>query len=184
MADEIFVKVVGDDGQETYQPVEDVEGFVKKTEPFSKVLQESIERRKTIAELKNQLKALSASDEQPDEQTPQDDKPAGKPDGKPAAQLSEAELRKQILEDTLAALAAKQQEKNDRDLMITKLIRDNGLTDADREIIEAAPDPAKFAEYLGKRVKPFQSTDRAAAPRTPEDKADFQKRIQDRMFNK
>lgn len=183
MADEIFVKVVGDDGQETYQPVEDVEGFVKKTEPYGKVLQESIQRRQAIADLKKQLSALTASDEQqPDEA--QDKKPEAKTEVKATEQLSEAELRKRILEDTLAELAARQQAERDRDNNIAKLIRDNGLTDADREFIVNSPDPAKAAEYLGKRLKPFQTTDRVAAPRTPEEAQSFQKRIQERMMTR
>lgn len=171
---EIFEKIVGDDGIETYRVVDNLEPLIKESEPYKRVLQESIERRKTIQELKRSVSAVDAADEKPEvKDTPVVDKP----------ELNMEDLEKIVAKRVLEVIKNQQEAEARREADLDALLSQHGLNKDDRAFIAASPDPKAAAEYLGRRIKQFPTpNERSIAPQTDTEVKDFQGRIHAKMF--
>lgn len=149
MPQEVYVKVVGDDGVDTYQPVEirtlEIPAEVIHEHPVYKtVVKESIKRREKVAKLQEQVNALS-KEEDDDNPTP-----APAPQPEPLNFRDRAELFKFIQEEQEKVTGASQSAAQQRKTLIDGLIVEHKLGSDAYEVLDLSSDPTKTASALGR----------------------------------
>lgn len=178
----IYREVKDENGQVTYEPIENEEDFIKETSVYRDVLGEAIENRKKkalyrqrIEELEKLLKVEEpAKPDAPSSEPAENQAPAQQPfvDPDVLAQQIEAKLLKSIAEKEEAARQAKKR--------IDDLLQTHGLPEKLRPVVEQSTDPEGTAKALAGAALSFTDT----APSTERDAEldEFNKRVLERMF--
>jgi hypothetical protein len=157
MPTEIYEKVVGDDGVETYQPVDwskaEVEipdEVVRKTGAYKKTLDESVNRRNRIKALQEQLAKLETEEGEP-EQKPTQPEPEG------LNFKTRQELLDFIQNETKQRDSASAQAKRDKEAKVTEIVNKHKLSsDAINILMGLEIEQAEtMAQYIGQQKLRF-----------------------------
>jgi hypothetical protein len=151
MPDTFFRQVVDDNGTR-YEPVEVIPDEVVYThEAYRKVVDESVGRRKTIAELKAENEALKAASTPatPPEPAPVQQPPAPAPE--PVKVPTFDEFYAQWQEKHKQELSAAEQQSQ----QLNALLTEHGLDASYIPLLENAKDPVKAAAELGRKKLSF-----------------------------
>lgn len=169
MPTEIFVKVTGDDGTETYEPVSDWNGVeipeekVKTSPVYKQVLDESVKRRQTIAALKAQVDALG-KEEDADDDTPAPQKPEPSGDG------LQFNNREELLNFVFSGLeqrsTAHEQAQQLREANLMQLITKHNLSTDALPILRESNNPEQTAAYIGQKKLRFDDVSGGGEQRT------------------
>lgn len=160
---ELFKQVIAEDGTTSYEAVtltaEDLEPeLVKGTALYKDLLNESIERRHTIKDLKTQL-----SEAQPAEQEPQQTEP------NPFEGMTLEDITGKVLETLSAQQAQEAQAKQERDATIESLMKEHSVPDSLRSVLANSNDMAATARDLGAARMSFDNSSGGDAGDSSED---------------
>lgn len=176
--DKVFTQVTGEDGTISYVEVsaEELDGLVKGSPEYQRVVKESMKR-------KEKIKALTTPKPEEEEEDDVNTSALGttpvKPNVKPVEPVDVEALKRSVYEQVRADLKAEREAAETREKTIAQLLEDNGLSAEDRVFVENASDPKAAAEYLGQRVRVFETG--SVAPRTETERRNLSRAIEERM---
>lgn len=154
----IFRKQVDEDGNETYVEVDPREVELPEDHPlyekYKRATAESIERRKALKQLKEQNRELLASLEPDDDNEDTPDEPKQTPTVDPK------EIARLALEEFRAEQAREAEQKTTRQKTIDQIMKDTGLSETFRPVLERIPDQAgmmETASHLAKELNAFEN---------------------------
>lgn len=151
---DIFRKVVDDEGNETYEVVALNDVDIREHPNYKDVLTETVERRKEIKALKDQLKGQPAEPVEPEKTS------APKTEAQESSRVEALEAMVAALTDRIESLPTQlrksQQEEleqhRERDTRLQQLIKDNGLSSLDLPLLENSTNPEETARVLSQRL--------------------------------
>jgi hypothetical protein len=168
MATPVFKRIDNADGTFTYEEVKDAtelpEELVKANPLYKGVLDETIQRRKTINDLKAKITTV-VSDEKPE-----DEKPVVKAVETPSVQpLDEdalfAKFRERILAETTVETKAERQAREQKEAAVNQAMEANGLSSPElRKVIAESANPAETAKLLAKSGYRFDDVSAGEVP--------------------
>lgn len=138
---------VTQDAQADPKPVEITEDQIKAHPLFQKTLTESIERRKTIQELRKQLSDLSKQGDDPEEA------PKTPAKSETPKQETPEEIAQRVAAILRSETERQRQAEQDRQSVIAKLIEKHGLPDTARAVLEPIQDGAVLEQVAAGLTK-------------------------------